>query len=234
MRKLWPFFCYYGGKWRAAPRYPRPRHDVLIEPFAGAAGYATRYHDRDVTLLDADPIIAGLWRYLIAAKQSEIEALPSLVSHVDDVKGPQEAKWLIGFWLNNATTTPPRKQPSKWMRDGLRPNSFWGDAIKLRISTQVDAIRHWKVIEGGYEQSPDIEATWFIDPPYNNAAGQMYRHRDIDYVGLSRWCLSRRGQVIVCENTGADWLPFSDFGSFKSTEGRHGKARSREAIYVNK
>jgi hypothetical protein len=34
---LRPFWRYYGGKWRAAPRYPRPTHDTIIEPFAGAA-----------------------------------------------------------------------------------------------------------------------------------------------------------------------------------------------------
>ena len=41
--RLRPFFCYYGGKWRAAPKYPPPEHDTIVEPFAGAAGYATRY-----------------------------------------------------------------------------------------------------------------------------------------------------------------------------------------------
>jgi len=43
---LRPFWRYYGGKWRAAPRYPAPRHDLIIEPFAGAAGYAMRYPDQ--------------------------------------------------------------------------------------------------------------------------------------------------------------------------------------------
>jgi hypothetical protein len=32
---LRPFWRYYGGKWRAAPRYPAPRYDTIIEPFAG-------------------------------------------------------------------------------------------------------------------------------------------------------------------------------------------------------
>jgi len=33
---LKPFWQYYGGKWRAAPHYPKPRHDTIVEPFAGA------------------------------------------------------------------------------------------------------------------------------------------------------------------------------------------------------
>ena len=39
---LLPFWAYYGGKWRSAPRYPAPVHGRIIEPFAGAAGYAMR------------------------------------------------------------------------------------------------------------------------------------------------------------------------------------------------
>ena len=62
-----PFFTYYGGKYRAAPLYPSPTHANLVEPFAGSAGYALRYYDRQVLLVDADPVIAGLWRYLISA-----------------------------------------------------------------------------------------------------------------------------------------------------------------------
>jgi hypothetical protein len=63
---------------------------------------------------------------------------------------------------------------------------------------------------------PDIEATWFVDPPYNNRAGSYYIENSIDYVALGTWCHERRGQAIVCENEGADWLPFR---SFKDVEG---------------
>jgi hypothetical protein len=38
MSNLKPFIRLYGGKYRAAPRYPKPLHDT---PFAGAAGYST-------------------------------------------------------------------------------------------------------------------------------------------------------------------------------------------------
>lgn len=228
--RLWPFFCYYGGKWRAAPHYPLPMFGTIVEPFAGAAGYAVRYAARKIILADSDPVIAGLWRYLIRASAAEIMALPTAVDHVDNLHVSQEAKWLIGFWLNKATASPC-KQPSAWMRSGIRPNSMWGDAIKERIASQVDAIRHWIVVDGAYNACPDIEATWFVDPPYNNKAGGMYRHQVSDYSALASWCGARKGQVIVCENVGATWLPFRDFGVFKSTEGKHGKAQSREAIY---
>jgi hypothetical protein len=55
-----PYFVYYGGKWRAAPRYPAPRHDVIVEPFAGSAGYALRYHERKIILVEKDAVLAEL------------------------------------------------------------------------------------------------------------------------------------------------------------------------------
>ena len=74
------------------------------------------------------------------------------------------------------------------------------------------------MIEGGYDLAPDVEATWFIDPPYNNAVGRYYIHgpEALDYESLGRWCQSRRGQVMVCENDGAEWLPFSPFETLKA------------------
>src|SRR5689334_5925034 len=88
---LKPFWRYYGGKWRAAPRYPTPLHDTIVEPFAGAAGYSLRYPDRRVILVDAYPVIAGMWRYLIRVSADEIRRIPE-VEHVDALPSwvPQE------------------------------------------------------------------------------------------------------------------------------------------------
>ena len=118
-KSLRPFFCYYGGKWRAAKRYPKPIHNHIIEPFAGGAGYSLRYPHLDVTLCDVDPIIYGVWNYLIKSTPEEIRNLPIKVNHVDDFNIPQEAKWLIGFWLNKACVSP-RLTPSAWMRQTYR------------------------------------------------------------------------------------------------------------------
>jgi site-specific DNA-adenine methylase len=49
---LRPFFTYTGGKYRLAPRYPEPRHNLIIEPFAGSAGYSLRHPEREVLLID--------------------------------------------------------------------------------------------------------------------------------------------------------------------------------------
>ena len=231
---MWPFFTFYGGKWRAAPRYPSPTHRTIIEPFSGAAGYAVRHYEHDVILVEKDPEIAALWRYLIAADRAEIEALPMIEmdQSVNDLAVSPAARTLIGFWLNKGTASAC-KTPGAWMREGLRPKSFWGPEIRARIAGQVDRISHWRVIEGSYENAPDIEATWFIDPPYASA-GKLYRHnsKNIDFAALGKWCQERRGQIMVCENDGADWLPFEPFIEIKSTEGKHGKAKSREALWT--
>lgn len=226
------FFSFYGGKWRAAPHYEPPVHDVIVEPFAGSAGYSMRYPERQVKLYDVDPIIVGVWTYLINVSESEIRSLPVDVAHVDDLAVCEEARWLIGFWLNKAMSAPC-KTPSKWMRDGWRPNSQWGEAIRERVASQLYAIRHWQVEQRSYEDVPLEAATWFVDPPYNNAAGRRYRFHDIDFRALGHWCRALPGQAIVCEQEGALWLPFEPFRRVKSTEGRNRTSRSAEVVWTN-
>jgi hypothetical protein len=217
---LRPFFSFYGGKWRAYKKYPEPRYPDIIEPFAGSAGYSTRYPDRNVILYDRDEKIAGVWDYLIHAKESEIRALPVDFENVEHLVGfPREAQWLIGFWLNHGTTQPS-KTPSAWMRAGTHDSSFWGPEIRERIASQQQYIRHWKIHYGSYLCAPNHTATWFIDPPYQTPAGRHYRHSNINYDLLGKWCKQRSGQVIVCEQSGADWLDFKSIGAFKSTLGQ--------------
>ena len=232
--RLRPFFGYYGGKWRdAIKHYPAPRHDTIVEPFAGSAGYSLRYANRRVVLCELDPILVAVWDYLIRVTAAEIRSIKDvpLDGTVEDLKIPQEARWLVGFWLNRGAARP-RRRPSKWMRDGIRPGSFWGDRVRGTIASQVEEIRHWTVHEGSYEDCPYYgEATWFVDPPYQKA-GKHYHHGSdgIAFDRLATWCRSREGQVIVCENDGADWLPFEPLADVKTT--RRGK-RSKEVIWSN-
>jgi hypothetical protein len=231
---LWPFFCLYGGKWRVAPHYEAPLHATIVEPFAGAAGYSLRYPHYEIHLNGRDPLIAALWRYLIRVSEREILSLPLEVEHVDQLAVAEEARWLIGFWLNKGMTAPC-KTPSKWMRDGWRPKSQWGDVIRARIASQLPQIRHWRVTEGSWADLPlgSHERTWFVDPPYNNRVGRRYRYHDIDYRALGSWCYALPGQVIVCEQSGASWLPFEAFRAIKSTEGRLRENRSAEVVWTN-
>jgi site-specific DNA-adenine methylase len=231
---LRPFFGYFGGKWRDAPKhYPTPEHDCIVEPFAGSAGYSLRYAGRKVILCEIDPVLASVWQYLVRVKPKEILAIRDLQPEesVDDLKVCQEARWLVGFWLNRGTARP-RRSPSKWMRDGIRPGSFWGPRVRRTIASQVELIRHWRVFNRSYSECPTPKvATWFIDPPYETA-GKHYKFgsEQIDYHALARWCRSRPGQVIVCENKGAKWLPFRQLPDVKTTRPHR---RSKEVAWFS-
>lgn len=228
-----PFFGFYGGKWRdALKHYPPPSHKVIVEPFAGSAGYSVRHYDHQIILGEKDPVIFGVWDYMIKTSAQEILAIPDLQEgqSVGDLDICQEARWLVGFWLNRAAARP-RTGPSAWMRQGLRPGSFWGDRVRNTIASQVDRIRHWKVFNCSYEEIPwSGEATWFIDPPYQKQ-GRHYHHgaNDLDFAALGSWSREQRGQVIVCEQDGADWLPFRTLASIKTTRA---KVRSHEVVWI--
>jgi len=231
---LKPFFTYFGGKWRAAPHYPVPTHGHIVEPFAGAAGYSLRYASRNVTLVEKNLKVAGVWRYLMSVRPSEVLSLPLVFDSVDHLSGvAEEARWLIGFWLNKGVSAPC-KTPSMWMRQKKHTGSFWGESIRTRIASQVNSIRHWRLIEGDYKDAPDVPATWFIDPPYEKA-GINYpsRLQAHDYADLAAWCRARRGQVMVCESEGAAWLPFRFFREIKAMESLNGGKKSREVIWTN-
>lgn len=227
-----PFFPYYGSKWRAALRYPSPMHDTIIEPFAGSAGYATRHYQRNVLLYDIDPIICGVWDYLIRSRSSEISSLPLKVGHVDDLKVCQEARWLIGFWLNPGSSSP-NKSPSSWALSGKAPSSYWGERVRQRIAEQVCRIKHWQVFNKSFDQCDNAVATWFVDAPYQGKKGSYYRHKFQDYDRLGLWCRSRAGQVIVCEYEGAEWLQFRHLGRIKAATGPNRLGYSDEVIWTN-
>lgn len=233
--KLRPFFSFFGSKWRIAGRYPPPAFGKIVSPFAGSAGYETRYASADVRLADADPVIVGVWQYLIRTPSSEIRLLPLL--HPDEclqdlVALPDEARWLIGFWLNKGTAHPCTR-PSAWMRDPRYASQFWGPQIRERIARQVEYIRHWRIQQATYESLPNPSATWFIDAPYSVAGkSYVYGADRIEFADLSLWCQKRSGQVIVCENAGASWLPFRPLATAKAMHGLGRSGRSREMLWL--
>lgn len=204
--KLGVFFSYFGGKFMRAPHYPPPKHDSIVEPFAGAAGYSTRYFQRKVTLIDSSPYVAGVWDFLIRSSREDVLRLP-LLKPGDDVQVlplPQEARWLLGFWINQGSSVPKRTVGG---RASNRKFGTWGEAPRARLAEQVQFIKHWRIIHGDFRASPNTRCTWFIDPPYQGQ-GKQYQHRIDDYVELAQWCRVRQGQVLVCESAGASWLPF--------------------------
>jgi hypothetical protein len=200
----------------------------VIEPFAGGAGYASFYGAKRAVLVDVDPIIVGVWRYLLSTTPAEILGLPELPDvgdSVDNYAIPQEAKWLIGFWLNRGSAQPKKSRTAYSARTD-RAQLNWGARAKARIASQLHLIAGWEVHEGSYTSAPDIEATWYVDPPYGDK-GRFYRCQFSAFEALGTWAQDRPGQVIVCEGVGATWLPFCPIGSFKTSKGR-----ADEAVWV--
>lgn len=217
-----PFFSYFGSKYSFAGKlYHAPRYKTIVEPFAGSAAYAAQYYDRDVVLCDKNPVIVGVWDFLINSTRSDIMSIGMIPSNgsVDDLKISQEAKWFVGFWLQQAATRPGLTR-GKW--------SKWSPAVRARVAAQVEKIKHWKVYECSYENTPvQGPSTWFIDPPYQ-VDGKHYKcsSKSIDFGRLGDWCKSRRGQAIVCENQGADWLPF------EKLRATHSASKSEKSLEV--
>lgn len=223
-----PFFPFYGSKWNIARHYPVPTGATVVEPFAGSAGYSLFYDCPRVHLIDADPIIAGVWSYLIEVSADEILSLPEMLQAGDSVDNyalPQEAKWLIGFWLNRGSASPKKSRTAYSARSD-RGQLNWGRRAKERIAGQLPNIAAWTVQHSGFDSAADLTATWFIDPPYGDK-GRFYRVQFNKFDALAAWTRTRHGQVIACESEGATWLPFTPLGSFKSSRGR-----ASEAVFV--
>jgi site-specific DNA-adenine methylase len=229
-----PMFSYMGSKWRIAKKYGAPRTNIVIEPFAGAACYSLYWNAPNVILCDINPIIAGIWRYLIDVKESEILSLPIDFATVDDLKIPEEAKWLIGFWITKGNVHP-NKSRSAWARQYRNSGDckVWSESVRVRIAKQVSQIRGWKIYCGDYRKIDNLYADWFIDPPYV-VSGKHYPFSELDYNRLTEFCLSRNGFTTVCGQQGEEWLDFHPLVSARAMTGKNVARISYEAVYQSK
>jgi len=226
---------YYGAKNRISGCYPKPKHGHIIEPFAGSAGYACRYPDLQVTLIERDQYVADALSYIVRTNPDVIAMLPILQPSetLDDYPWLETgARNVISFWLNKGTAGGS-KRLSQWATKYPSNSFYWGERCRDRLAEAAACVKHWTIICGDYKQAPDTTADWFIDPPYQST-GKHYRHNAIDYNELSAWCRSRRGHVIVCENEKADWLPFERLREI-SGAAKNGTARKRsiEAAWIS-
>lgn len=217
-------FYYYGRKQKITDKYPKPKFDTIIEPFAGSAAYSMKYHTNNVILIEKDKRIADLWLYLIEAQSSDILKLPLLEKgeSLNDEKYSyltDNEKSLIGLFLNPGSAQP-KKSPAKFCA--------WNEKNRLRLSNDVEKVKHWEIINDDYLNFNNIEATWFIDPPYQGNGGKYYKYgnKNFDYDKLREWVLSRDGEVIVCENSEADWLNFKPLIEIQGQ-----KHKTKEVIY---
>lgn len=195
-------FSYYGRKSKIVNKYPEPKFGTIIEPFAGSATYAYKFWEKDVILVDGFQKVIKIWQYLQKAKPEDILKLPDVQSgeFIGDkhLWMCEEERWLMGYCINNGSALPKKTAGmfNSWNRD------------KIRIAQDLHKIKHWKFVLGDYHCLKNIEATWYIDPPYQHNVYKYGYNKPIDYKELGEWSGSRKGQVIACDNAGADWLDF--------------------------
>lgn len=202
-------WSYYGAKTNIVHLYPPPKYGKIIEPFAGTARYALKYFDREVLLVDKYPVIIDIWKWLQQCSKEDILKLPrprqgQLLS--DFTFDCPEAKMLIGFLIAKGVERPKLNKGTDWALIH-RPN-FTNFSL-LRIAANLFKIKHWEIKLGSFEEIENEKATWFIDPPYQ-VGGKAYvmNSRKIDFRFLANWSRAREGQVIVCENSNSDWMPW--------------------------
>lgn len=211
-------FGYYGSKSKIVNKYQKPKFNVIIEPFAGTAQYSLKYWENDIILIEKYDVIYKIWKWLQQCSKKDILELPILKEgeNVDDFSWCcEEAKWLTGFIITGAPATP-KKTASKW-KTTMRPNTQ--NYKHNLIANNLHKIKHWKIILGDYHEIQNQKAVWFIDPPYQ-FGGEYYKYgnKQIDYKELAKFCKSRKGQVIVTENSKATWLDFEFLTSMRGNK----------------
>ena len=196
-------FSYYGSKSKIIQYYPSPKYNTIIEPFAGSARYSLMYYEKDCWLNDSYKVITDIWNWIINATKEEINAIPELKKgeSLNKLNIDPKLKLLLGFVVNSGVQSP-RKTCSKWAEEK-------GEFIKhkKRLLSYCGKLDHWLITGLDYRDISNLEATWFIDPPYQFVT-EKYKKHDINYEELTEWCKSRKEQVIVCENSYGNWLPF--------------------------
>lgn len=206
-------FNYFGRKGRNLIRlYPPPSCDYIIEPFAGSARYSLKYgleqvfnKTRKVWINDKWKVIYDVWIWIQNATVQDIRNLPNVIQEgksLYDYKTLSEAEInLLGFCLAINPAAPIKKTTS------FSKTNDCVSLLKNNLIKICGRLKHWKITNLDYKDMPNEEATWFVDPPYQHYS-KYYKLKDIDYSHLRDWCLSRKGELIVCEGTGADWLDF--------------------------
>lgn len=223
-------FSYLGAKHRFARYYPAPAHDTIVEPFAGAAGYAVFWaYGHTVRLYDSDPNVIALWRTLQSSSALDVldDAEAQLATR-DRISNP--FAYMSGGGLY-------RVRPGGSATKTKVMTDMW-PGVRRRIEAALPRIATWHVEQSDWADVPVEEATWFVDPPYQSdqqSAGNRYgaghMAKGIDYAALGDWCRALPGQAIVCEQHPAEWLPFETFREHRTRLRRGDPQWRREVVW---
>ena len=225
-------FDYYGSKNTLAKRYPAPAHGLIVEPFAGSAAYSmywlSQNPDLRAVLVEKSQRVVDAWKWLKTATEKDLDELLGQLK-----LGERTTNFFI-----MASQASNAFFGCKYMTINKRMMKRFPGSVR-RMKAMLPVMPRVEVVQGDYAKVPKVEATWFIDPPYQPVDGSIrgmgYDRKsgctaaDIDYPALGEWCRERKGQVIVCEQEGADWLPFR---VLKETTNSQDK-KYKEMIWTN-
>lgn len=152
-------FYYYGGKKRIASKYPKPSRKIVVEPFAGAAGYSV-FHLMKNNILEAhlyekDPRVVELWNRLLSLSSEEVLSIktPNVGDKTSDF-----------FFMTAATGNAVAKCKTMTVTERM-PRVI--EIMKGQIAEALPFVRgRIKIFEKDYSEAPNTDSTWFIDPPY--------------------------------------------------------------------
>jgi hypothetical protein len=186
-----------------------------MEPFAGSAAYSV-YHAQHIDhaiLIDADARLVDLWHEIQQMTEADVDLIGK---QLDQERFTH--RLLAGM---PGGTQMRSNADSHSVTPRMRKD--W-PTVSVRIKRALPHIKTWEIIHGSYHDAPDIEATWFVDPPYQQngtMAGAGYRcsASAIDFDHLADWCRDRLGFTIVCEQSPACWLPFHPFATQANAAG---------------
>jgi hypothetical protein len=221
-------FYYYGRKKQLAHLYPEPKHDLIVEPFAGSAAYSL-YGDRwrkDVFLYDLSQDVVDIWKYLLSASLKDLQKLPDLKEGdlLDNFSLSREERLLISFHIRPGAVSS---------RNKVGRFSRWATG-KHYICHSLYKIKHWKIFHGDYKLANHGRATYFLDPPYRES-GKHYTVGSLamDYSEYASWVLGLSGQIIACEGSShCQYLPFKKLGAHVRNGGMNFHKKKPEYVFV--
>ncbi len=217
-------FRYFGKKGLNIKYYQKPEKGLMIiEPFCGTSSYACSFHQRAVWINDSYIAIYDIWKWIQQASRKDILDLPQLpygssINKCTQLSMPE--KLILGF-CNQWASVRPHDFVTRASIPALQ-------SLKRKLIGLCGGIDHWLITNLDYREIPNQKACWFIDPPYKYT-GESYSESEINYKKLARWCRERHGQVQVCENDKAKWLPFSNLFEFVS----QGGTKRVESVWTN-
>lgn len=204
-------FRYYGAKTKLAKKYQKPRYNVILEPFAGSAAYSMHHLERNkslkAVLVEKDTQVVDAWKWM--KEHTPADAI--------NYKMPELGEKCSDFFVRMCATSNASLHSNAMT---VNERMLHGFPMQMRrIARLMCVMDRVEVIQGDYLEvcgDMDCEATWFIDPPYQTTSrfaqgmgyGKGCTSSNIDFSVLAEFCRTRRGQTIVCETIGAQWLPF--------------------------